>query len=131
MNVNEHQLIERVVGAAYEVSNALGCGFLEKVYERAMAKEIGLRGLRVKTQVGYSVIYKEELVGEYFADLVVEDRLVVELKCVEQFSNGHLAQCLNYLKASGLPLALLVNFQHPKVTWRRIHVHSRSLTANV
>jgi GxxExxY protein len=131
MNVNEHELIERVVGAAYEVSNALGCGFLEKVYERAMAKELGLRGLRVKTQVGYSVIYKEELVGEYFADLVVEDRLVVELKCVEQFSNGHLAQCLNYLKASGLPFGLLVNFQHPKVTWRRIHVHSRSLTANV
>ena len=96
-----------------------------------MAKEIRLRGLRVRTQVSYSVIYKEELVGEYFADLVVEDRLVVELKCVEQFSNGHLAQCLNYLKASGLPLAHLVNFQHPKVTWRRIHVHSRSLTANV
>jgi len=119
------------VGAAYEVSNTLGCGFLEKVHERAMAKEIRIRGLRVKTQVGYSVIYKEQLVGEYFADLVVEDRLVVELKCVEEFSNGHLAQCLNYLKASGLPLALLVNFQHPKVMWRRIHVHSRSLTADV
>jgi GxxExxY protein len=130
MNMNERELIERVVGAAFEVSNTLGCGFLEKVYERAMTKEIRLRGLRVKTQCSYSVIYKEQLVGEYFADLVVEDKLVVELKCVEQFSNEHLAQCLNYLKASSLPLALLINFQHPKVVWRPIHVHSRSLTAN-
>jgi len=77
MNMNERELIETVVGAAFEVSNTLGCGFLEKVYERAMTKEIRLRGLRVKTQVSYSVIYKEQLVGEYFADLVVEDKLVL------------------------------------------------------
>ncbi|HLX43539.1 MAG TPA: GxxExxY protein [Bryobacteraceae bacterium] len=75
--MNERELIETVVGAAFEVSNTLGCGFLEKVYERAMTKEIRLRGLRVKTQVSYSVIYKEQLVGEYFADLVVEDKLVL------------------------------------------------------
>ena len=60
------------------------------------------------------------MIGEYFADLIVDGRLVVELKCVEQFGNEHLAQCLNYLKASGLRTALLINFQRPKVEWRRI-----------
>jgi GxxExxY protein len=120
MNVNEHELVEIVVGAAYEVSNALGCGFLEKVYERALARELRLRGLAVTTQNSYAIMYKGENVGDYFADLIVEGRLVIELKCVEKFANEHLAQCLNYLKASGLPQALLINFQRPKVEWRRI-----------
>lgn len=128
MNVNEHELVETVVGAAYEVANTLGCGFLEKVYERTMARELASRSLFVKTQVSYSVSYKGHCVGEYFADIVVEDRLVIELKCVDKFANEHLAQCLNYLKASGLASVLLINFQRPKIEWR--HVHSRSLTAN-
>ena len=64
--------------------------------------------------------YKGKSIGEYFADIVVEDKLVLELKCVDGFSNEHLAQCLNYLKASGLKVALLVNFQKPKVEWKRI-----------
>jgi GxxExxY protein len=120
MNVNEHELIEIVVGASYEVANTLGCGFLEKVYERAMLRELRLRGLAVEAQVSYAVSYKGESVGDYFADLVVEGRLVVEMKCVEQLSKQHLAQCLNYLKASGLRTALLINFQNPKIEWRRI-----------
>jgi len=65
-------------------------------------------------------LYKGAPVGNYVADLVVEDRLIVELKCVEQFSNEHMAQCINYLKASGIRIALLINFQHPKVAWKRI-----------
>jgi GxxExxY protein len=120
MNVNEHELIEIVVGAVYEVANTLGCGFLEKVYENALIRELGLRGLHVIGQLEFDVSYKGEMVGKYFADIIVEDRLVVELKCVEQFSNQHLAQCLNYLKASGLRTALLVNFQNPKVEWRKV-----------
>jgi GxxExxY protein len=120
MNVNEHELIEIVVGASYEVSNTLGCGFLEKVYERALVRELTTRGLAVKSQVSYAVTYKGYSVGEYFADIVLEGQLVVELKCVDRFSNEHLAQCLNYLKASALSSALLINFQHPKVEWRRI-----------
>jgi GxxExxY protein len=123
MNVNERELIEVAVGAAYEVANTLGCGFLEKVYERAMIRELMSRGLSVRGQVPYAVLYKGFCVGEYFADIVVESRLVIELKCVDQFANEHLAQCLNYLKASGLPSALLINFQRPKVEWR--HVVSR------
>lgn len=113
-------MIEAAVGAAYEVANALGCGFLEKVYERAMIRELTSRGFSVKGQVAYAVLYKGFCVGEYFADIVVENRVVVELKCVDQFSKEHLAQCLNYLKASGLRIALLVNFQRPKVQWKRV-----------
>ena len=120
MNVNERELIQVVVGAAYEVGNTLGCGFLEKVYRRALMHELVLRGLRVKSEVSYRVEYKGHSVGEYFADLVVEDRLVVELKCVDHFAREHLAQCLNYLRASGLQSALLVNFQRPKIEWRHV-----------
>jgi GxxExxY protein len=122
MNTNKSldELVEAVVGAAYEVSNVLGAGFLEKVYERALIRELELRGLRVRCQVRYPVVYKGQLVGEYLADLLVNDSLVVELKCVDSFANEHIAQSINYLKASGLKLALLVNFQKPKVEWKRI-----------
>jgi len=116
-------LVEKVVGAAYEVSNVLGAGFLEKIYERALMEELTLRGVRVKAQAPYPVTYKGKHIGTYSADLVVEDRLLVEVKCVEGFPNEHLAQCINYLKASGLHLALLINFRRPKVEWRRV-VHN-------
>jgi GxxExxY protein len=104
----------------FEVSNVLGCGFLEKVYERALLRELLGRGLRARTQVAYKIRYKGQFVGEYFADLVVEDCIVLELKCVESFSNEHVAQCLNYLKASGLKVALLVNYQKPRAEWKRV-----------
>lgn len=113
-------IVETVIGAAYEVSNVLGAGFLEKVYERALMEEVNLRGLRASAQAPFPVAYKGKHVGTYSADLVVEGRLLVEVKCVEQFSNEHLAQCINYLKASGLHLALLINFRRPRVEWRRV-----------
>jgi GxxExxY protein len=114
------RIIEVVIGAAYEVSNELGCGFLEKVYERAILREIASRGLSARSQVLFTVAYKGQTVGEYVADMVVADEVVVELKCVDQFCPEHTAQCINYLKASGLRFALLINFQHPKVKWKRI-----------
>ena len=113
-------LTESVIGAAYEVSNTLGAGFLEKLYERALKNELTLRGISVQSQVVYPVIYKGLLVGEYAPDLLVADSLIVELKCVDHFARIHIAQCLSYLHASGLTLALLLNFQHPKVECRRI-----------
>ena len=113
-------LVEQVVGAAYEVSNVLGSGFLEKIYERALVEELGLRSVPVRAQAPFPVAYKGKHIGTYAADLVVAERLLVEVKCVERFSNEHLAQCINYLKASGLHLALLINFRRPKVEWRRI-----------
>ena len=78
------------------------------------------RGLDVQTQVAYPVTYKGSCVGEYIADLLVERSVLVELKCADQFANEHIAQCINYLKASNLKLALLINFQKPKVEWKRI-----------
>jgi GxxExxY protein len=113
-------LTERVLGAVFEVSNTLGAGFLEKVYERALLREFALRGIRATLQTSISVMYKGYCVGEYFPDFLVEETLLVELKCADRFANEHLAQCLNYLKATGRTVCLLVNFQKPKVEWRRI-----------
>ena len=115
-----NSLTEAVIGAAYEVSNTLGAGFLEKLYERALVNELTLRGIAAVTQVSYPVAYKGKLIGEFQPDLVVENILIVELKCVDRFAPMHLAQCLSYLQASGLSLALLFNFQHSKVECRRV-----------
>ena len=115
-----NSLTEAVIGAAFEVSNTLGAGFLEKLYERALVSELTLRGIAIVTQAVYPVAYKGQIIGEYRPDLVIENILIVELKCVDRFSPTHLAQCLSYLHASGLNLALLLNFQHPKVECRRI-----------
>jgi len=116
----QSELTEAVIGAAFEVANILGTGFLEKVYHRALIKELRIRGVCAKAQVRFPVSYKGTLVGEYVADLVVEEKVIIELKCVDRFANEHLAQCINYLKASGLPLALQLNFQNSKVEWRRV-----------
>ncbi|MSO23945.1 MAG: GxxExxY protein [Acidobacteria bacterium] len=127
MDANEREwmnrLIEKVVGAVYEVANTLGAGFLEKVYERALVAELRLRGIRAEGQVPLRVVYKGEAVGDYYIDILVENKLVLELKCVQALTDEHLAQTLNYLKATGHQVALLINFQHPKVEWRRI-VHN-------
>jgi GxxExxY protein len=113
-------LSERVLAAIFEVSNTLGAGFLEKVYERALLRELVLRGISAVTQASFAVVYKGQSVGEYFADILVEGTLVIELKCVDRLTNEHTAQCLNYLRASGRSVCLLVNFQRPKVEWKRI-----------
>jgi GxxExxY protein len=81
-----------------------------------------LRGLSANAQVSFPVCYKGQSVGEYVADLVVQQQVIVELKCVDHLASEHLAQCINYLKASGLRVALLINFQRPKVEWRRVLV---------
>ncbi len=111
---------EQVIGAVFEVANTLGSGFLEKVYERALVRELGMRGISVSTQVAVAVRYKGYPVGDYLADVLVDGRVLVELKCVERLGNEHTAQCMNYLKASGLSVCLLVNFQRPKAEWKRV-----------
>lgn len=113
-------LSEKVIGAVFEVANTLGAGFPEKVYERALVRELRLRGIRVQAQASLEVCYKGESVGSYLADMVVEDELVVELKCADRLGAEHIAQCMNYLKASGKDVCLLVNFQNPRVEWKRI-----------
>ena len=124
MNANEREcldeLLYKVVGACYEVSNVLGGGFLEKVYERALLKELRLRGIEAEAQVPLEVVYKGEIVGEYCCDILVEGKLIIELKCCDAFAKEHLAQTLNYLRATGFALALMVNFQRPKLEWQRV-----------
>ena len=124
MNTDERgyldSLTERVLGAVFEVSNTLGAGFLEKVYQRALLRELSLRGIRATSEASLTVSYKGQPVGEYFADILVEGELVIELKCAEHLASEHNAQCLNHLRASGLELCLLINFQRPKVEWKRI-----------
>ena len=121
-------LTETALAAIFEVANTLGAGFLEKVYHRALLKELRIRGLQTVSQPSFRVIYKGECVGEYFADLLVENTVLVELKCVERLANEHTAQCLNYLHASGKTLCLLVNFQRPKVEWKRIVHHFKPVS---
>ena len=116
----ESDLTEAVIGAAFEVANVIGAGFLEKVYERALIYELALRGVSAKAQVSFPISYKGKYLGEYVADLVVGEKVIVELKCVDRFANEHLAQCINYLKASRLSVALLINFQRPKLEWKRV-----------
>jgi GxxExxY protein len=123
MDTDEHRLnavSERVIGCSYAVANALGHGFLEKVYENALAYEFRSNGLRVEAQKGFAVRYRDVVVGEYVADLLVENLVLVELKAIKEFDDVHLAQCLNYLKAAGLPLCLLINFGTPKIRVKRI-----------
>jgi GxxExxY protein len=98
----------------------LGCGFLEKLYENALRVELTKRGLSVRQQHPVSVTYDGEIIGEYFADLLVEGSVVVELKAGKELDEIHLAQCLNYLKATGLKVCLLINFGKPRVEIRRI-----------
>jgi len=118
MNIND--ITYQINGAIFEVSRTLGAGFLEKVYENALMIELQKRGLEAESQVPIKVYYKEEAVGEYFADILVQDKVILELKAVENLSKLHEAQILNYLKATGIQVGLLVNFKHPKAEIKRM-----------
>ncbi|HNQ22664.1 MAG TPA: GxxExxY protein [Phycisphaerae bacterium] len=104
------QLTEKVIGCAYRVHNELGAGFLEKVYENALRIELAEAGLRVQQQHPIPVVYHGEVVGEYFADLMVEDCLIVELKAVQSVGKEHEVQLVNYLAATGIDDGVLINF---------------------
>lgn len=114
------ELSYEIMTAVFEVHNILGSGFLEKVYERALLQELTLRGLRVETQKQIRVFYKDMDIGTYVADLVVNGKILLELKAVESLSNLHKAQVLNYLKATGFKLGLLINFGKERVEYKRL-----------
>ncbi|MGE5192879.1 MAG: GxxExxY protein, partial [Deltaproteobacteria bacterium] len=115
-----NDLATKVIGAIYEVSNILGVGFLESVYERALVKELALRGIKARRQAPVKVKYKDEVIGKYRADVLVEGKLIIEVKCADGFVNEHMAQCINYLRAADLNLCLIVNFKKAKAVWKRI-----------
>ena len=115
-----NELSGRVIGCAFTVLNTLGAGFLEKVYENALALELLASDLAVVQQHSTRVYYHDVVVGEYFADLLVEDVLLVELKTVKVLADTHRMQCTNYLKATGLRLCLLLNFGKPRLEIKRM-----------
>lgn len=110
----------QILAAAFEVHNVLGHGFLENVYEKALVKELNLRRLAAEAQKEIKVHYKGDVVGSYFADVVVADEVLLELKAVEKLAVFHEAQVLNYLKGTGLKVGLLINFGREKVEFKRL-----------
>ncbi|MNC87637.1 hypothetical protein D3C83_33730 [compost metagenome] len=128
MNTDEHRLnldriTWRIIGCVFRVSNTLGCGFLEKVYENALTIELRRAGLRLEQQHAMSVVYDGISIGEFAADLLVENQVIVELKAVRALDDAHFSQCMNYLRACGLKLCLLVNFGRPRVQIKRVVPH--------
>ena len=110
MELLHKDLTDKVIGAFYEVYNTLGYGFLEKYYEKAMILELESLGLRVETQVKRQVFYKATYLGDHFLDLVIEGKVIVEIKAVEQLAAAQEAQLLNYLRVTGFQVGLLLNF---------------------
>ena len=111
MNKYKHsEITEKIIAAAYAVHNQLGFGFLEKVYKNALMIELGNMSFKCQAEVPLKVFYQDKPVGEYFADIVVEDKIVVETKAVSKLDPAHEAQLVNYLKASGISVGLLINF---------------------
>jgi GxxExxY protein len=117
--MEEEEITFKIRAFVFEVFRVLGAGFLEQVYQQALLRELQAQGLRAEAQRELEVSYKGNVVGLYVADILVEDRVVLELKAVQSLTKAHEAQLLNYLKAGGKRVGLLVNFAHPKAEIRR------------
>lgn len=113
-------LTKDIIKAFYEVYNTLGYGFLEQVYQNALYKELKKMGYKCKPQEEIRVFYKDELVGKYVADMIVEDTVILELKAIKKLLPEHEAQLINYLKATGIEVGLLLNFGKDPEVKRRI-----------
>ena len=123
MNTDRHRLndiSEKIIGCAFSVSNALGAGFLEKVYQNALLIELANAGLQAEKEKQIQVLYKNQVVGDYFADILFNQQVIVETKAVQSLNEIHQAQLLNYLKATNLSLGLLINFGTPKIQIKRM-----------
>ncbi len=114
------ELTDKIIAAAYDVHNQLGFGFSEKVYENAMMIKLTQKGLTVVQQAPITVLFENHLVGEYFADILVNDAIIVELKAVSELVKAYEAQMLNYLKATGKKVGLLINFGEKLKVARRM-----------
>jgi len=110
----------KIIDLALEVHNELGCGFLEKVYENALMILLDREGIPARQQAPADVYFQGKVVGQYFADILVDGKLILELKTVDAIGNVHKAQILNYLRATGLKLGLILNFAKPRFEYKRL-----------
>ena len=113
------ELTEKIIACAYRVYNKMGFGFLESVYEKCLAIELSKSGLEVETQKPITVFYNREIVGEFLADILVDDTVILELKSVKKIAKAHEVQLVNYLVATGKEIGLLINFGEQKVEVKR------------
>ncbi len=125
--MENEQLPQAIIGSAFKVHNTLGVGFLEKVYENALCIELAKQGLHISQQLPITVYYKGEPVGEYFADILVENKVIVELKAVRELHKEHEVQLVNHLTATGINVGLLINFG-PSVQVKRNYRQYKSKT---
>jgi GxxExxY protein len=121
MQMLYQDITEKILACCFEVSNELGSGFLESVYEKALLIVLKEKGLNSENQVPINVIFRGELIGEFFSDILVENKVIIEIKSVNQLKNEHQAQLIHYLKATGIKVGLLVNFGKPKLEYRRLY----------
>ena len=125
MNTNQTKILHQelayqIVGLAMQVHTRLGNGFLEKVYENALMVLLHKAGINAVQQAPITVLFDGESVGTYYADILIENKIILELKAVSEISDSHKAQALNYLKATGLNLAMVFNFANPRLEYQRV-----------
>lgn len=117
--LKHEQITESVIGCAFEVINELGAGFLESVYEKALLLALRQKGWSVISQHPVKVLFRGECVGDFYADILVEEKVIIELKAVKAITPEHQAQIINYLNATGIEVGLLINFGNPKLEYKR------------
>ena len=120
MAQRHYGLTRAIIGCAFQVSNELGAGFLESVYERAMLVALSEEGIAAVSQKPIDVTFRGQSVGTFFADLLVEDKVLIELKAARAIAAEHQAQVINYLKATGIEVGLLINFGNPRLEYKRL-----------
>ena len=120
MNMLHEDITEHILAASFDIMHELGHGFLESVYERALSIALQSRGITVQAQAPIKVKFRGQSVGEFFADLLVDNKVLIELKAVKALAPEHQAQVINYLKATGIEVGLLINFGAPKLDYHRL-----------
>ena len=121
MKLLYEDITSKILASCFEVINELGSGFLESVYEKALIIALKQKGVRATSQAPLAVFFRGENVGEFIADLIVEDKIIVEIKAVKALAPEHQAQLINYLKATHMKVGLLVNFGRPKLEYKRLY----------
>ena len=120
MSLLHEELTEKVIGVCFEVSNELGSGFLESVYQKALTIALTQKGLTVEAQVPLKVKFRGQVVGDFYADILINSKLILELKSTKSINPEHEAQMINYLEATGLNVGLIINFGRTKLEWKRL-----------